>query len=372
MSRPSVVEVDLSAITHNVGVMAAMAPDAELCAVVKADGYGHGAVESATAALAGGAGWLAVALVDEAAELRDSGIDAPILVLSEATGSEWEVAARLGLDVTIYSSEGAEAAAEAARSQSTTLSVHLMVETGMHRVGVAPAGALSLAQWIAGAPEFDFRAVYSHLACADTDADATAQQVERFDEVCASLAEAAVLPPLQHLANSAATMLHAATRRDLTRVGISIYGLPPSPAQEGLADLRGAMSLRSRVAHLHEVAAGEGVSYGHRFVAPESTVIATVPVGYADGIDRALGLRGGEVLIGGCRCPIVGVVTMDQLMVDVGGAPVARGDEVVLIGTQGSETITATEWAQRLDTISYEVVTGLGSRLPRRYRHDTY
>jgi alanine racemase len=365
--RPTWAEVDLGAVADNVRVLAERSAPAEVCAVVKADGYGHGAVPVSRAAMAAGATWLAVALVEEAAELRESGIDAPILMLSEPRPSEFAEVVALGLRTTLYTAEGIAAAGRAATGD-LGLPVHLKVDTGMHRVGAPPAEALALARAVADEPGLRLEAVWTHCAVADEPERAfTAEQSARLDAVLADLAADGIDVPMTHAANSAAAIAHPPTRRDLVRVGIAVYGIPPSPLLEGAVPLRPALSLRSEVTMVKRVAAGEGISYGLRHTFARDATVATVPVGYADGVRRRLGLLGQEVLVGGHRRPIVGVVTMDQLMVDCGDDPVAIGDEVVLIGRQGEEEVAATEWAERLGTIGYEITCGISLRVPRRY-----
>jgi alanine racemase len=362
--RPTWVEVDHSAIAHNVAVLAATAAPAEVCAVVKADAYGHGAVPVAHTVLGAGATWLAVALVEEAAELRAAGIDAPLLVLSEPRPDDLAEAAALDLRVALYTPAGIAAAAALDRP----LRVHLKVDTGMRRVGAEPADAVALARSVLEAPNLGLEAVWTHCAVADEpDRSFTAEQLARFDAVLADLAHAGIAVGMTHVANSAGAIAHPATRRRLVRTGIDVYGIDPSAALADVVDLRPALRLRSEVSFVKAVAAGEGISYGLRHTVERDTTVATVPIGYADGVRRRLGLLGQEVLIGGRRHPIVGVVTMDQLMVDVGDTPVAVGDEVVLIGRQGDEEVTAAEWADRLDTIPYEISCALGPRLPRHH-----
>jgi len=363
--RSTWCDIDLDAIRHNVGVLDALAGEAALCAVVKADGYRHGAVPVARAAVEAGASWLAVALVEEAAELRAAGLDAPILVLSEPQAGDMPGVAELGgVRPTVYSEAGIDAFAAAAPGAS----VHLKVDTGMHRVGAAPADATDLARRALGAG-LVLEGVFTHFAVADAPADPfTGVQIGRFDAVLAELAEHGVHPELVHLANTAGLITSPGARRSLVRAGIGIYGVSPSPelaaACAGLG-LRPAARLRSEVRHVHVVEAGEGVSYGRRWRAGEPTRLATVPIGYADGITRAW-WDGGSVLVGGRRRPIRGVVTMDQLVVEVDG-DVAIGDEVVLLGSQGDESISAEEVAASLDTITYEVLVSLGARVPRRH-----
>ncbi|MCU1460744.1 MAG: alanine racemase [Acidimicrobiales bacterium] len=362
MHRPAWAEVDLGAIRANASALAAVASPARLCAVVKADGYGHGAVPVATAALEGGADGLAVALVSEGVALREGDIDAPVLVLSEPPAAEIPVAVAAGLALTLYTEAGIEVAAA-----SGAHGVQLKVDTGMHRVGADPADAVALAK-AALAAGLELDAVWTHLAIADEPDDPyTAQQLARFDGVLSEMAAAGIHPGMVHAANSAGAIAHPDARRDMVRCGIALYGLDPSPQLAGACDLHPAMSLQAHVSHVRRLAAGERLSYGLRYRLDRPATIATVPIGYADGVPRRLSAVGGEVLVGGRRRPIAGTVTMDQLMVDCGDDHVGRGDEVVLIGRQGEETITAWEWAERLGTIAYEIVCGIGPRVPRTY-----
>jgi alanine racemase len=342
-----------------------------VCAVVKADGYGHGAVEVGRAAVDAGAAWLAVAQVDEAATLRAAGIDAPILLLSEPR-SDTEVDTGIALDIrfTVYTPTMVDAIRKAvAGAGRARHPVHLKVDTGMHRVGCDPDDAVAIAERVSGAPEVELEGVWTHCPVADEPANPyTAAQLDRFDDVVEALARVGIRPAVRHAANSAAAIAHPASRYDLVRCGIAVYGIPPAPALVGCVELAPALRFTSEVAFVHRCAAGEGISYGLRHTFTHDTWVATVPVGYADGVPRRLGERGQDVLVGGRRHPMVGVVTMDQLMVDVGPeADVAVGDEVVLLGDQGADRISPDEWAAALDTISYEVVCGIGPRVQRRY-----
>jgi len=364
MGRPSTVDVDLAAVTANAAALAAAAPSARLCAVVKADGYGHGAVAVARAALDGGADWLAVAMVEEGLELRDAGITAPVLVLSEAPTDMVAPAVQAGLTLTVYSEQSVDEAADAGPA-----TVHLKIDTGMHRAGADPADAVALARRVLDAG-LVLGGTFTHLARADEpDEPLTAAQLAAFESVLAELDGAGIDPGLRHAANSAGLLLHPDAHYDMVRAGIALYGIPPAADLAGtdhVAELVPALTLTSEVTTVRTLAAGEGVNYGHRWVADRDTVVAVVPVGYADGIRRDYGLRGGEVLVGGVRRPVLGVVTMDQLVVEVGDGPtVERGDEVVLLGWQGDEQVSATEWAERLGTIGYEVVCAFSARLPR-------
>jgi alanine racemase len=253
------------------------------------------------------------------------------------------------------------------------LPVHLKVDTGMHRVGCAVDEVLALAETIAARDELVLEGLCTHFAVADEpDNPYTLDQVRQFEEIIASFDARGLRPRLVHACNSAGLLSFPQACYDLVRVGIAIYGVPPAPVLAGRLPLRPVLTIKARVSHVKWLDAGEGVSYGLRYRLPRRACIATVPVGYADGVPRNLGLRGGEVLIGGRRHPIAGTVTMDQLLVDVGDAAVDVGDEVVLIGRQDGghgheEELTANEWAARLDTIGYEIVCGIGSRVPRVY-----
>ncbi len=367
------VEVDLDAIAHNVTVLCAAAAPAELCAVVKADGYGHGSVQIARAALDAGAAGLCVALVQEGVELRAAGIAAPILVLSEQPPEELADLVANGLTATLYSRNAIDALADAARAAGVTVGVHLKVDTGMHRVGAAPDDVVALATAIVDQPQLSLDGVFTHLAMADEPSAAANQlQLGRFDAVLAALHRAGIEPLRVHAANSAGAFAIPAARHDMVRAGIAVYGIEPGPDVDALCgDLRPALSLHARVSMVKIVAAGERISYGMRHTFEVDTLVATIPIGYADGVPRRLSGTGAEVLIHGRRLPIVGVVTMDQLMVDCGDVAVAVGDDVVLIGSQsgtaGTDAIRAEEWASRLGTIGYEIVCGISKRIERRH-----
>ena len=363
--RPTWCEVDLDAVGANLEALGRRVPNAAICAVVKADAYGHGAVPVAAAALNAGASRLAVALVEEGVELRHAGVTAPVLLLSETRGSLVE-ARRSDLTPTLYTPDGIAEAAAAARLDGAVWDVELVVDTGMRRIGAEPAAAGHLVDAIDTDPGLRLTGVWTHCAVADEPDNAfTDEQFARFDSISESLGERDLR---RHCANSAVTIQHPGSAGDMVRCGIAMYGIDPSPELAGLVELRPALSLKSQVAFVKRIGAGEGVGYGHRWRAPTERLIATVPIGYADGIRRDLGLRGGEVLVGGRRRPIVGVVTMDQLMVDLDqDDSVAAGDDVVLIGRQGGESVSAAEVAARLDTIPYEVVCAISPRVPRRY-----
>lgn len=367
--RPTWCEIDISAIAHNVSTLAARLPGVEICAVVKADAYTHGAVPVAHAAIEAGASWLAVALVEEGVELRNAGIDAPILVLSEPSSSAMLGVVFNGLTPTIYTHDGVRAAAEAARGVGIELAVEVSVDTGMRRVGAEPDEVMTLIDAVHEQPQLVLGGLWTHCAVADElDNNFTQEQFDRFDRILEKLGSRGGEAVRHHAGNSAVALAHGEHSYDMVRCGISMYGVDPAADLQGLADLKPALSLHSRVSFVKHIDAGDGVGYGHHWHAPSDRWLATVPIGYADGVRRDLGLRGGEVLINGVRRPIVGVVTMDQLMVDLeNDATVSIGDEVVLIGPQGNDVITAADVADRLDTIPYEVLCGIGPRIPRTY-----
>lgn len=365
--RPTLVRVDLDAIRHNVRTLGGTA-GTDVCAVVKAGAYGHGAVEVARAALEGGATWLGVALVEEGLELRAAGIDAPILVLSEPPVAAIPVVLEAGLTPVVYRPPFLEAIDAAAARAGRVVTVHVKADTGMGRVGVRPDAWQPFLERAAEAAHVRVDGLMTHLACADEpERPVTSEQLAAFDRFVATARALGLDPRWIHAANTAATLLHPAARRRLVRPGIGIYGLSPDLDVDAVDHgLRPALSLVSQVSLAKHVAGGTCVSYGHRWSAPTAGWVATVPVGYADGVPRRLTGRG-EVLVGGRRRPIAGTVTMDQLLVWCGDDEPAVGDEVVLLGRQGGEQVRVEEWARHLGTITYEVTTQLTSRLPRTF-----
>jgi len=376
--RRAWAEVDLGAVRHNAFLLSTLVAPAGLCAVVKAGGYGHGSVAVARAALEGGASWLAVAIVEEGAELRDHDVDAPVLLLSEPPVEAMDDVVALRLTPTLYTEQGVEAAAKAVASAGAPpLTVHVKVDTGMHRVGASAEGAVAVVRAVADHPELRFGGLWTHFAVADDpDHPFTAEQCARFDVVIERLVTMGLRPPMAHACNSAGALGVTGARHDLVRCGITLYGVAPSPAlaavQPALVQdgdgLRPALSLKAGVSYVRRVAAGEAVSYGLRRPLERDATVATVPVGYADGVPWRLGVCGGEVLIGGRRRPLAGSVTMDQILVDCGDDDgVLPGDEVVLLGSQGNEQITAWDWATLAGTIAYEVLCGIGPRVRKIY-----
>lgn len=363
-------EVHTGIIQHNIAVIAERIAPTDVWAVVKANGYGHGAVQVAEAALTAGAGGLCVAIVDEGVALRRAGIQAPILVLSEQPAELAPLLVGYALTPTVATTLGAAAVATAAQDAGREVGIHLKVDTGMHRMGAQPAEVLGIAQFVSSHPLLSIEGLYTHFAVADEPAhEANARQLAQFTGVIDNLAERGITPPVIHAANSAAALANPAARFNMARIGIATYGLLPG---NGVAhECRGlipAMSLKARVSAVRWVEAGQAVSYGLRTPLTSQSLVATVPLGYADGVPRRLGHEGGHVLINGAPRRIAGTVTMDQLMVDCGpDSSVSVGDEVVLIGTQGGHTVTADDWADLTGTIGYEIVCGVSPRIHRRY-----
>ncbi len=363
----AVARVNLAAIERNVErLRRELADGVSLCAVVKADAYGHGIVPAARAALAGGATWLAVAAAHEAATLRAEGVDVPILVMGALSPSELGVALDAGADVVAWEQDFVASVAERGGG-----AVHVKLDTGMGRLGTRdPGQATRVAEAAASADNVRLAGAMTHFATADERGDAFfSEQLQRFRAWAEPLRRAH--PQIAvHAANSAATLRDRAAHFDMVRVGLAIYGLDPFAEDPAERELEPALALESYVATVKAVDVGESAGYGRRFVATQATHLATVPIGYGDGVRRAL-TNNAELLIGGVRRALVGTVSMDNVTVDAGTPPaVSAGDEVVLIGAQGEDRITAEEVARRLDTINYEVTCGLLPRVPRSYHRD--
>ncbi len=367
------VDIDPEALAHNTRQMAALlGPGVALWAVVKANGYGHGALTVARVALGAGATGLVVATVAEGVALRRGGITAPILLLGPAhSREEWTAIAQARLEPTLVSLAQAEALAAHLGSDREPLAVHLNLDTGMTRLGCPWEAAVDWVGRIQALPGLRLASVYSHLATADEpDSPLIAQQQGRFDQAIAALKAANLCPPRCHLANSAATLLGPSFHYDGVRVGLALYGYCPGPHLGAGLSLRPALTVKARITQLRPIGPGVGISYGHRFVSDRPMTIAVVAIGYADGVRRGLSNRG-QFLLHGQRVPQVGVITMDQLMIDVTAVPqVQVGDGVTLLGQEtgpaGCLTITAEDWATWLDTIPWEILCGFSPRLPRR------
>ncbi|WP_299037152.1 alanine racemase [uncultured Pseudokineococcus sp.] len=372
---PARAVVDLDAVAANTGVLRERAGGAAVMAVVKADGYGHGMVPAALAALAGGATWLGVAHLAEALELRAAGVHAPVLAWLVVPGQDLAPAVAAGVDVSASAVWALEALADAARRSGRTARVHLKVDTGLSRGGATADDWPALVRAAAAAQAegaVEVVAVWSHLASADDEAsdDLTLRQVERLSDAVEVAARCGVRPSLRHLAASSGVLAHPAAHLDLVRPGVAVYGVSPAPQRFSAADvgLVPAMSLRARLALVKEVGAGEGVSYGHSHVTGARTRLALVPLGYGDGLPRHASGRG-PVALAGRRYAVAGRVCMDQVVLDLGDDEAARaaraGDEVEVFGSGADGGPTAQDWADAAGTIAYEVVTRIGARVPR-------
>jgi len=378
------VEVDLDAIAHNVRqLLALLQPGADLMAVVKADAYGHGAVTVAHTALSAGATWLGVATVMEGIELRQAGISAPILLMGAAqSAAEVEAIARWQLQPTLSSVQQLQMFATAVPAltepnlEQEPLPVHVILDTGMGRLGVPWQSASAFVAQVQAVPRLKVASVYSHLATAD-DPDPTVmrQQHQNYEAAIAQLQSAGFTPPRLHLANSAATLLQAPSLQyDMVRTGLALYGLYPEPHLKPQAELHPALQVRARITQVKTVAKGSGISYGHRFVAPRDMTIAVVGIGYADGVPRPLSNRL-EALYEGRRLAQLGSITMDQIMLDVSEVEgIEPGAIVTLLGNSSekpeseatdTDSISADDWAAQLGTISWEILCGFKHRLPR-------
>jgi alanine racemase len=367
------VSVDRDAIAHNCARLLGALDGSQLCAVVKADGYGHGAVECAGAALRAGATWLAVATVEEASELREAGIEAPVLIMGALCDrAEIERAIELRADIVVWRERSIALASEAAALISTLARVHVKLDTGMGRLGTRDRDEASRAIAAAeAAPGVRLVGVMTHFATADIPDDDRffERQLAAFTDWSGAV-RAEHPDVLVHAANSAAVLREPRAHFDMARCGIAVYGLDPFNRDPFAHDLSPALTLSSYVAEVKPCPMGESTGYGRRYVAERDTHLGVLPIGYGDGLRRALSGRA-DVLIAGARLPLVGTVSMDNVAVDLGPDPAALqlcGAEAILIGASGPERITAEELAVRMDTINYEITCGLSARVRRTYR----
>ena len=362
------VEVDLDAIAHNLGLLLSRAAPAGVTATVKANAYGHGAVAVSRAAVAAGATRLAVYNVTEGVALREAGITVPILVLGYSLPAEARPLVAHDLTPIVNSESQADALSAAAVAAGRVLPVHVKVDTGLGRYGLLPTEVQAFVERLEALPGLECEGLCTHYAMADEPGNPfTRQQFAQFTRVAGDLASAGFHFPLKHVANSAATLQHPDMALDMVRTGIALYGLRPGADVAPDLPLRPALAWKSRLVRIRTLPAGSGISYGHTFVTDKPTRIALVPVGYGDGYHRSISNRG-EVLVRGRRAPIVGRICMDQFAINVDAIPAAHlHDEVVLIGAQGADAITADEVARWARTINYEVVTAILPRVPRLY-----
>jgi len=357
--------VDLEAIKENVRYFLDRSR-VRVMAIVKANAYGHGAVPVARAALEAGATWCGVARVNEALELRQAGLDCPILLLGYTPEARYEEMIKQRVSMTVWDIKQIATISGVSSRLNQEARLHLKVDTGMSRLGVNPVEVTGLLQEVQALPNIHMEGLFTHFACADeADSTPTDIQEELFHELLAKLKDAGIHAPVVHAANSAASLTRPSIYFNCVRVGIAMYGLHPSSECPLPSIFRPALMWKSVLSQVKTLRPGRGISYGHEYITSREERIGTVPVGYADGFRRVLG---NQVLVGGRKVPVVGRVTMDQIMVQLDSVPDAfAGDEVVLLGAQGGESISAEEIAARWGTINYEVTSGIAHRVPRIY-----
>lgn len=362
------VEIDHCAIAHNVKqIKGILSPNTELMAVVKADAYGHGAVKVTHTVLKAGCSSLAIATLAEGIELREAGYCVPILILGAInTPEEVEIAAKWDLSPTLCNCDQAVIFSKTITRLGKTLPVHLKLDTGMSRLGTLWHDAPEFVKLVNDLPNLKIAGIYSHLATAENpDTSTMKQQQQRFEQAIASLKTPEFTPPKLHLANSAATLGDFSSHYDLVRVGLALYGLYPAPHLRSVIPLKPALSVKSRITQIKTIPPGTGVSYGHQFVSDQELKLAVVGIGYADGVPRNLSNRV-QMLVRGRRVPQIGNITMDQLMLDVSTIDDLQvGEVVTLIGTDGEQQITADDWANIIQSISWEILCSFKHRLPR-------
>lgn len=368
------VEINHQALANNVqAIKKILQPNTQLMAVVKADAYGHGAVNVAETILAAGGDAFAVATLTEGIELRQAGIQAPILVLGASnTPAEARAIALWQLEPTLCNPQQALLYSETVSQLNICLPVHLKLDTGMSRLGMPWTEASNFASFVANLPNLQIRSVYSHLATADA-VDPTMMQLQnqRYQESIAAIQSIGITPSYLHIANSAATLRDTAFHYDLVRVGLALYGLYPAEHLSYLVDLEPVLTVKARITQVKTIPPNTGVSYGHRFVTNRDLRLGVVGIGYADGVPRLLSQKL-QVIIKGELVPQIGNITMDQLMLDLTTLPdVQAGEVVTLIGKQGDSNITAEDWARMLGTISWEILCGFKHRLPRISRYSS-
>lgn len=363
--RPTWAEISTSAFASNVRSLKSWVGDSvRLMAVLKADAYGHGASALAPIALKNGASSIGVSSLEEAIQLREARIKAPILILGGIYPLEnFEVALRHNITPTVASLDAAKFLERSERKMGANIPLHLKVDTGMGRIGVSPGEARKVLHWLFDHPNLTLAGLYSHFSCADSDPEFTQRQLKLFEELKDHARRLGFSETIFHIANSAGLARYRESHHDMVRPGIALYGDSSMIGSRGPA-VSPVLSWQTKVVYLKRVSAKTPISYGRTFVAKKSMEIATLPVGYADGVPRAVSNKG-FVLIKGKRRPIVGRVTMDHIMIDVTGLKTSVGDSVVLIGKQGQESLSASDWAKWAGTISYEILCGISKRVPR-------
>ena len=366
--RPTTAYIDLNALAHNFQEVSRRAQGRKVLAVVKAQAYGHGAISVSKHLLGLGADTLGVALLEEGRELREAGIDAPILVMGAVVPGQAEALVALRLTPVVFTLAMARALSGAARTMKTQVPVHVKIDTGMGRIGIAPEAAPTFIKELQDLEGIMVQGLMTHFAEADLrDKEFASMQMDRFETLLKELDARGAAIPLRHAANSAALLDYHRALFTMVRPGLMLYGYNPLEGKTTGADLLPVLSLVTHIVFLKKVPAGVPISYGRTFVTRRESLIATIPIGYADGYSRGLSNKG-EALVRGVRAPIAGRVCMDMCMLDVTGVPgVCEGDEVVLLGKQGDQRITADELAVKTGTIAYEVLCGISSRVPRVY-----
>lgn len=370
ITRPTVAEINLHAIAYNMrGIREKVGKNVKIMGVVKANAYGHGMVEVARSIAGTSADYLGVAFPEEGITLREENIKAPIHVFTLATRSQSYLYPEYNLEATVCSSEDCRLLSAAGEKSGKTIPVHVKIETGMNRIGIQEKKLRPFLKSIKKFRRIEIKGIYTHFAQSGIrDKNYTKQQLSNFYQALEIIKNENVSPEYIHCANSGALLDMPETYFDMIRAGLSMYGCYPTPESSESIPLQPAMRLKTKVAFVKWVEAGESVSYGRRFFAKRETRIATLPLGYADGYPRLLSGRA-SVLIHGKKFPVAGTICMDQLMVDVGRSDVRVGDEVVLIGRQGRNAINAWDVASLIETIPYEIFTGISSRVPRVYVH---
>jgi alanine racemase len=366
--RPTYAEIDLKKLQHNIKESRKLlSPMAKFMAIVKANAYGHGAIEVSKAAESANVDYFGVASLGEAIELRSASIKSPILILSEIPHACVEVLIHADITQTVYTFELAQLLSNIAKQEGKKAKIHVKIDTGMGRVGILPENAVSLIKKIVSLPNLFIEGIFTHFSRADDiSSDFTMDQFNKFLAVVNAVKSEGIDIPISHAANSAAMLNFPKTHLDMVRVGICMYGLEPFEKKNIDIELKPVLTFRTKVLYIKEVPVGTPLGYGATFYTKSKTQIATLPVGYADGLSRSLSNKG-SVIIRDKRFPIVGTVTMDMIMVDIGFDKIKIGDDVVIIGRQESEMISASEIARLDETINYEVLCSIGKRVPRIY-----
>lgn len=359
------LEIDLSAITANYEQLKQIS-GVPVMGVVKANAYGHGLNEIALHLQAISAGWLGVARIEEALQLRESGVKLPVLVLGYTSHKRVKDAQKANIHLTVYDPLVAQLYEKEVDARFGKLHLHAKIDTGMGRLGVPSNLALPFIEDLTRVPAFDLEGVFTHFACADEpEKEVTAQQIHRFEKIVGKMREKSINPGIMHAANSAGTLNYPQAYYSMVRCGIALYGLPPAANMSLPEGFRPALSWKTRLISIKTMSEGFGISYGHRYHTREGERIGAIAVGYGDGIRR---VNGNHVLLRGKKVPMVGSVCMDQCMINIDDVPDAQvGDEVVLMGSQNGNTLSATEIAENWKTINYEVICGMADRIPRRY-----